>query len=178
MGKQLIEKRQAEKLLKKALEEGVIDEAAFEKLKTSIAEEKETPEFPKIKHYYFDRFYKEHKGSPHLFYPYLWDEKDKRTARFERQTKKYGFDERCTWALDYAFMIWLYERLNAYLEFARVDLTFNKWEIDGKTLTEEEVIKRMIDDCEKYFLADDWENGDYFDDAIKVWAMCGQAFWW
>lgn len=59
-------------------------------------------------------------------------EKDKdRDKRFKKQRKKYGFDERETWSLDYTLATWLYSHLMMYLEIGgkMVDLEFNHFDI-------------------------------------------------
>ena len=52
-----------------------------------------------------------------------------RKKRFQKQRKKYGFDERETWSLDYTLIGWLYSHLKMYLDLAIVDLTYHTFKI-------------------------------------------------
>lgn len=58
-------------------------------------------------------------------------EQDKgRRKRFRKQRKKYGFDERETWSLDYTLLTWLYSHLRMFLDnHGPVDLTFHHFDI-------------------------------------------------
>ena len=58
------------------------------------------------------------------------EEKDQdRDKRFKKQRKKYGFDERETWCLDYTFITWLYSHLRLYKKVSIVNLDYHKFEI-------------------------------------------------
>ena len=60
-------------------------------------------------------------------------EKDRsdRDLTFKRQRKKYGFDERETWGLDFTSACWLYEHLCMYMDIGGkvVDLDFYKFDV-------------------------------------------------
>lgn len=115
--------------------------------------------------------------------PDLWNEEDKRQEKWTEERNTYGFDERETWALDFTFYCWLYERLKMYLDVNIIDLTFHKFEYEDETLTQEECINRMIKGCEVYFEEDGrWpiseENQKAMDDVAKIWAIVLPAMWW
>lgn len=115
--------------------------------------------------------------------PDLWNEEDKRQEKWTEERNTYGFDERETWALDFTFYCWLYERLKMYLDVNIIDLTFHKFEYEDETLTQEECINRMIKGCEVYFEEDGrWpiseENQKAMDDVAKIWAVVLPAMWW
>lgn len=114
---------------------------------------------------------------------YMFNTDDPRQPAWDKEREEYGFDERETWALDFAFYCWLYERLKMFLEVNCVDLTFHKFEYDGETLTQEECINRMLNGCEIYFLEEDcWgrsvEDQKAIEDVAKIWSMVLPAMWW
>ena len=49
--------------------------------------------------------------------------------QLKKQRKKYGFDERETWSLDYTLIGWLYSHLRMYLDRANADLTYHRFRI-------------------------------------------------
>lgn len=57
------------------------------------------------------------------------DAKD--SKNFKKQRKKYGFDARECYNLDYTFAVWLYSHLKMYLESAEtiVDLSYHTFDI-------------------------------------------------
>ena len=115
--------------------------------------------------------------------PDTWCIDDSRQERWQEQREIYGFDDRETWSLDFAFYLWLYERLKMYLDVNFVDLEFHKFEYEGEELTQQECIDRMIKGCEVYFkLDDDWniseEDKKMIDDVTKIWAIVWPAMWW
>lgn len=74
---------------------------------------------------------------------------DKRRHAWKKQRKKYGGnDERITWCLGDWIVESLYTWLTMYLKFAGkvIDLSFHKFTINGKVLTEEECINRILKD--------------------------------
>lgn len=115
--------------------------------------------------------------------PDTWCIDDPRQERWKEQREIYGFDDRETWSLDFAFYCWLYERLKMYLEVNFVDLTFHKFEYEGEELTQEECINRMLKGCEMYFKHEDsWniseEEWKIISDVTKIWAIVWPAMWW
>lgn len=102
------------------------------------------------------------KDGGQICYPHTKEkEKDKdKQRKYNKQRKKYGFDERETWALEYTSLMWLYEHLQMYIdiggkivdfesplpdslkeEFSKYDLTVN---------TQLDVIKEILSEIEKY----------------------------
>ena len=87
-----------------------------------------------------------------------------RQERFIKQRKKYGFDERETWVLDFTLAAWLYSHMKAYKKYASktIDLTFHQFKIpkwnknsnsrskDFKIVTQEKAIKIIIKNLEFY----------------------------
>lgn len=140
-------------------------------------------------HKYLDELnekYKGKKGFSHIPNPVTLDLiKDSRYERFYAQRRKYGFDERETWALNFTFYAWLYEHLKMYKDVCCVDLTYHKFEYKGKTLTQEECIDKIIEGCEIYLAFDDCGWGEYtdeqkekVDDVIALWGIILPAMWW
>lgn len=94
----------------------------------------------------------------------------------------YGFDNRETYALDYAFYLWLYERLMMYKEVAAVNLEFHKFEYDGQTFTQLQLIDRMLDDLRFIFREDynDFDPEQYKrqEEIAQIWALVLPTMWW
>ena len=112
-----------------------------------------------------------------------WNSDDPRQGKWARERDIYGFDERETWALDHAFACWLYERLKMYLEIDAVNLDFHKFDIDGETLTQNEVIKRILSLLEESFKNSEDaskydESCDNIAEAARLWAIIINACWW
>lgn len=110
---------------------------------------------------------------------------DKRWNQWQEEIKEYGFAEYETWCLDYHFYAWLYERLKMYLEAAGnvINLDYHKFEFEGKTYTQKELIDKMIRGCEIALK----DNGAYLvkgedkksmDDVRWIWATVMPAMWW
>ena len=69
----------------------------------------------------------------------------RRRFRWWRERRKYGFDERETWALDKTIFMFLYERLKRYDEVNTINTSFHKKEYNGIVMTFQEAINRMIE---------------------------------
>ena len=111
----------------------------------------------------------------------LCGDNDSRAKDWAEQRKEYGFDERETWSLDYAFVEWLLERLVMYKNVTIVDMSYHKFDFKGEVLTQEECIDRMIELCKKYiFTKDSWdaELPKTWYELTELWSICGQAMWW
>lgn len=122
----------------------------------------------------------------HKKHKYLKEFNDKPYPFFE--DKYPPFDIRDTFSLDFTFVAWLYERLRYFQDSASkvVDFDFHEFEIDGETLTQQQCIDRMVEDC-KVLL-----NGDFFipaakefekldaakDDLFNVFKTVFWAMWW
>lgn len=108
---------------------------------------------------------------------------DKRQKRWAKQRKKYGFDDRETWALDQMFIEWLYSRCMMYKEISPVDMEYSKIKYDGLEFTQEEAINIILS-CAKDFLLyheiptkEDmiYKNMKY---AAHLWAELFPTMWW
>ena len=113
------------------------------------------------------------------------DKSDERYGKWMKQRRKYGFDERETWNLDYVFFEWLYERLTMYREKASriVNLEYHRFTVDGRKFTQLEAIDRMLTLLETIL-----KNGDDFNfdeksterttEILKIWTAVLPAMWW
>jgi hypothetical protein len=122
---------------------------------------------------------------------------EKRQWRFVKQRKKYGFDERETWALDFTLMTWLYSHMKAYKKYASktVDLTFHKFKIPEwdeinhmrskgiKIVTQDEAIKIIIKNLE--FCLKKYENEKYTSECdkrvkyvLEIIGIILPSLWW
>lgn len=115
-----------------------------------------------------------------------------RIQRWKKQRKKYGFDDRETWALNSTFVEWLYSHLKMYLKIGGkiVNLDFHKLEFEGKEYTQKEAIKKILKACKYYFringyikdIPSDIEKENKADEnmqeAIRLFAALFPAMWW
>lgn len=107
-------------------------------------------------------------------------EDDSRYSYWKEEQEMYGFDSRETWCLDRIFIEWLYSHCMMYKEYAGVDLTYHKFEYNGKTYTQIEAIDYIIE-CTKAYLIDNNAFDDTYkkvQDAIYLWAEILPAMWW
>lgn len=120
-------------------------------------------------------------------------EKDKHNKRWKIERKKYGFDTRETYSMDYTSATWLYEHLKVYKKVNICDLSYHKFnipvlhdipesEIDKKDVnyryttevieerTQDEAIALIIDYLEQYLLKDKhYGKGNYdFEKFSKI----------
>lgn len=125
----------------------------------------------------------------------------KRSKRFAKQRKKYGFDERETWNLDVTTATWVYEHLKYYRKLGGnfCDLTWHKVDIividkldketnTFTTKTENVNLLEAIDiTCKylKYFFKhlDDGVDGEYrayqkLKIALHIYADIIPYLWW
>lgn len=113
--------------------------------------------------------------------PDTWNPDDERQKDWKKQRKKYGFDERETWSLDYTWRLWLYERLKAFKEWANIDLKYHKFKYKNKDYTQEQLIDMIIERLEFYF-SDynelDIEQTKYINEVEKIWALIIDSMWW
>ena len=120
------------------------------------------------------------------------EEKDvSRNNRFKKQRKKYGFDERETWSMDYTLACWIYEHFMLYKEINCVDLTFYKFNIpkwndeilDEKIeVTQEEAINLVLEHIEFFLINEDFDREEEADNRFKyaliIMAEIMPAMWW
>ena len=113
-----------------------------------------------------------------------WEYGGGRGERFKAQREEWGFDARETFALNWNFYQWLYERLIVYRDVGGevVDLTFNKFEWKGEERTQLELINLLISEL-KWAISD--EANIYKDEDCarvqeigELWAVILPAMWW
>lgn len=113
---------------------------------------------------------------------------DRRNAAWEEQ-REYcgGFDERVTWNLNKFIVEQLFTWLEMYLDNADgfVDLTFYKFDINGKEMTERQAILTVIDDLGFWLNWNDYGLGDAPEDCQakleEAFYILGKIFpvlWW
>lgn len=116
---------------------------------------------------------------------------DSRNKRFKKQRKKYGFDERETWSMDYTLASWIYEHFMLYKKINCVDLTFHKFDIpkwDDKILdekveiTQEEGINLVLNNIKFFLKNEDFDKEleayERYKYALIIMAEIMPAMWW
>lgn len=121
-----------------------------------------------------------------------------RQKRFKKQRKKYGFDERETWVMDYTMATWIYSHFKAYKKYAPriVDLTDDKfdipkWDKEENIISDEmikvnqkEAINIVIKNI-KFYLK--YNDGDLnkaktaikkLEYAFRIIGIIAPAMWW
>lgn len=100
----------------------------------------------------------------------------------KKQTiKKRNLHKEC-WNLDGAFLKWLRVRLPIYLKDADriVNLDYHTWEYKGETLTQKQLIKRMIKNLELEDALSEydprWHNA--VDEILEIWSLIFHSMWW
>ncbi|MEI6296247.1 MAG: hypothetical protein WCO84_01195 [bacterium] len=96
---------------------------------------------------------------------YYWNKGDSRNPQWAKERKRYGFDERETWSLDHTFFIWLYERLQMYVECANYDMTQHVITIGDKTENLQTWISILLNDLRKTL--NDEVDADFFDKSFE-----------
>jgi len=117
--------------------------------------------------------------------------------RFKKQRKKYGFDERETWSMNYTMATWIYSHFKAYKKYASkiVDLTYHKFNIPKWNEEENVISDEMIEINQqeaidivikniKFYLKynDDLDKGNIairkFEYAFRIIGIIAPAMWW
>ena len=110
-----------------------------------------------------------------------------RRERFQKQRKKYGFDERETWALDYTLATWLYSHLKMYKKCASrvVDLSYHKFDIPDWNepekvieVNQKEAIDIAIKKLKNYLVDEEGSEIKDFQYALRIIGIIGPALWW
>lgn len=112
--------------------------------------------------------------------PDNWCEDDKRQKEWEEDRQKYGFDERELWNMDFAFRLWLYERLKAFQEIAPVNLKHGVIKIQGVKYTIEGAVNYLIELLKDSFADDLWSYHDHpkYKEVYKTWAKISPFLGW
>lgn len=116
----------------------------------------------KYKNKFFNKIGYTDSATESLFYGNL--QNDKRNKNWEKQRKKWGnYDSRVGWCLSTYMTEQIYTWLKIYLEGADgfVDLTYHKFNIKDKEITQKEAIISILDDLEYWLL-----NQDKWDEEI------------
>lgn len=118
--------------------------------------------------------------------PFYYEEDEKNKDRIAKDIEEYGFSRRECYNLDFAFLVWLYERLVVYKRDAEpfVDLTYYKFNINGKEYTQIEAINEMIS-CLEFCLKDDTvseqhdkEEREKIEFILEAFKEVFHAMWW
>ena len=120
--------------------------------------------------------------------------KDKRADKWKKERKKCGgWDERSSWGLSTFMVEQIYTWLKIYMDHADrfVDLSFHKFDIDGKQLTQRECILQVISDIEFWFSNNDADEKEFaiykelvaqaqtkIEEAFKILGIIMPALWW
>ena len=125
--------------------------------------------------------------------PNTLDTKCKGKKRLLKQRKKYRFDERETWNMDYTSLVWLYEHIKMFLDIGGkiVDLDYPLLDEDKREFSEKEnldfnskrevleYICHLIEQwdrlCDDTVTIDCWEPAQQ---AIRLYAMILPGMWW
>ena len=114
--------------------------------------------------------------------PDTWNRDDERQSRWKKERAIYGFDERETWALNYSFYLWLYERLKRFVDVCSIDLDYHKFEYNGTEYTQRQLIDMMLERLEFSFKPEyndfDEAQYNYVSEIEKIWAVVLPAMWW
>lgn len=114
--------------------------------------------------------------------PDTWNKDDGRQQQWAKERELYGFDERETWALNYSFYLWLYERLKRFVEVCCIDLNYHKFEYNGTKYTQRQMIDMMLERLEFSFKPEyndcDEKQFAYVSEIETMWAAVMPAMWW
>lgn len=122
------------------------------------------------KHYYLDKI---------NIKPFFFDNyKDRRNKQWKKERKKYGFDERETWSMNFTMIVLLYERLNMYNEINIVNTDYHKITINEIERTQQEWIDELIRLCEMYFKDDNTEWFECSKEIWEIWSELSPCMWW
>lgn len=109
---------------------------------------------------------------------------DSRFPEWEKQREEWGFDERETWNLTYAFELWLYERLKVYDEINIVDTRsdMHQFEYRGAILDFQDCIDRMLEGLKIKLTDDNWwkdkTKKEQVEDILPLFVLCYNCLWW
>ena len=145
----------------------------------------------KYKNKYFNKIGRKNSCTENLLYKM---KKDKRADKWEKERKKCGgWDERSSWNLSTFMVEQIYTWLKIYMDHADgfVDLSFHKFDIDGKQLTQRECILRVISDIEFWFSNNDAVEKEFaiykelamqaqskIEEAFKILGIIMPVLWW
>ena len=145
----------------------------------------------KYKNKYFNKIGRKDSCTENLLYKM---KKDKRADKWKKERKKCGgWDERSSWNLNTFMVEQIYTWLKIYMDHADgfIDLSFYKFDIDDKQLTERECILRVLSDIEFWFSNNDADEKDFaiykelamqaqtkIEEAFKILGIIMSVLWW
>lgn len=109
---------------------------------------------------------------------------DKRIDQWKKEREVYGFDDRETWELQFAFYFWLYERLMMYVEHAGtiVNLEYHTFEYEGKEYNQKQLIDLILERLRFCFSPEFDEYNEKHVEIVssiaKLWAIVLPVMWW
>lgn len=121
----------------------------------------------KYKNKFFDKINYKNSCIENLFYKMKGDKREK---KWKKQRKKYGgFDERCSWNLNWFMTEHIYTWLKMYMKHADgfIDLSFHKFQINGEEKSEREAILEIISDLEYVLLSYDSDVNEKTDETLQ-----------
>lgn len=130
-----------------------------------------------MKHEYLERIGLIGKNNPY----YLKNNKDSRKSKWKEEFKRYGFDSRETWNLNYVFICIIYERLKMYNEYTdnKIDKTFHHYEWKNKDYTFQQLINIVLDKCIFYLKNSDSDNAyELAKDIFEILGIIFPSLWW
>lgn len=109
--------------------------------------------------------------------PSGWNKDDKRQQKWKKERDIYGFDERETWALDYTFRIFAYERLMMYNEINIIDTNSVELEL-GEIKTLQQAIDFVLENYKYAITTQDFEMRESVYVADRVLMDILSMLWW
>lgn len=117
---------------------------------------------------------------------------DKRKKIWKKERKKYGFDNRETYSMDFTLACWIYEHFKWFLDNVPIDLTLHKLDIEVivnenddslktevRKVSQKEAIEYVLRYFEYYFKETFSDRGDqYHICAMRIVAELMPFMWW
>ena len=140
----------------------------------------------KYRNKFFDKIGYKDSSTETLFFKDL--KNDRRKEQWNEERKKWGgYDSRVGWCLSTYLTEQIYTWLKIYLKKADgfVDLTFHKFDVDGKEITEKEAILTILEDLEYWLLnSEKWDENILkectirSERAYKLLGIILPSLWW
>ena len=100
----------------------------------------------------------------------------------EGKNSQFLYDCNTDWNLNVEFVYWLRYWMQEYLKEAgkMVDLTYHEFEYKGREYTQEQVIKEIIRQCDKFIDNDPYieEDEEAVDAIFALFRLVFTAMWW
>ena len=106
-----------------------------------------------------------------------------RRIKFWFQRRIRGYDDSLAWNINYEFILWLKKALILYLKQAPriVDIEYHKFEFEGKTKTQKEMIIDLLCECiylEKHYYDHTEEEDKHIQRMLKIFKELYYYLWW